>query len=276
MKWLRLLVVLLAVVPQCGVIISQEGPPITVIVNEPYTGDKSNRAAFNFDFTIPAGENKILMVFFSSLSNNSFCMINVFVQWDYLGTPIALTVMPYQRNNIPIALDPYHFMAYLVDPPELTGRLFVQQLCNIQAVAITAMVFDNVDQDTPFDFTDLESLWPNGSDARTYFSLPSTNQAMLIDWVTKYDFPDLPPNPPSVHQLGTPGWTQFMLDNQQIGDGTSGDGWRSISWRKLDISPNIFGMYRENTNNSYGGVHAIYHLREASRCVAGPACTFPP
>lgn len=273
-KWIRLLIVLLAVVPQCGALVSQEGPPITIILYEEFTGDQSAQGAATLNFTVPAANNKLMIAFFGAIEKTPWNMINVFFNWDNAGTPQALTVMPYQRNNIPGGSDPYHFIAYLLDPSEVTGDLFVQQLGVIDSLSFSVIVLENVDQDDPFDFANLLTLWPTGVDARSHFSLPATNQAFLIDHLTKFDVPVVPP-----HALGTTGAHQNLEDNQEVGDGGSVGvtGWTSVSSFKIeDQAPIIFGMYRENTNVSFGGVHAIYHIREASRCVAGPACTFPP
>lgn len=280
MKAFRLLVLVLAWLPLCGAIVSQEGPSITLLMNEEYTGDQSKRSAYTMGgVTVPSGENRILMAFMSMRDNTPGDVVITNINWDNAGTPQALTLRTL-RTHAQTGADVYQQVGYLLDPAAVTGQFRVGFTGNVHAFALSLMVFDNVDQGTPFDFGELFYDWPQDTGFRWNFSLMATNNGCAIDFLSKSN------SAVGGHAVGIPGAAQTLHQNQEIGDaGSSDNGWTSTTTFEETIGgvqacrygrPVVFGMYRENTNFGPGGTYEIFHLREASRCVAGPACTFPP
>lgn len=274
MKWLRLFVVLLAVLPQCGASSSQEGPAITILLQEEYTGDQSKRSGYAMGgVTVPSGDNRILLAFMSMRDSTPGDVVISSINWDNAGTPQALTLRTLRTKAV-AGLDIYQQVGYRLDPAAVTGQLAVQFTGNIHSFALSILVLDNVDQDSPFDFTDYFYDWPQNTGFKWNFSLAATHNACLIDFLSKTNAP----GGGTQHNLGTPGALQTLHENQEIGDaGSTSNGWTSISTFQENYPGTagadscrydpggVFGMYRENTNNSSGGVYEIIHIREASR-----------
>lgn len=288
MKWLRLLVVLLLTQSLCGVIVSQEGPPIFILDEDEYTGDKSRRSGYNFSTTVSAGNNRILLFFASMRDGTDADMVvnNAYWEWVSAGDPGASFTIKTRQLKINAGADNIvHQIGYLLDPNAATASLRLELAGNVGSMAISMLVLENVDQDDPFDFTDLNWEWPQNTSFRTNYSLTATNDACVVDFLTKTNLPGA-----GQHALGIPGAHQTLGVVQEIGDVGSPVGQKgmtSISY--IEVTNPVVGgdtpvcafmpvgivpMYRENTNTGPGGIYAIYEFRNASRCEDGSsACT---
>jgi hypothetical protein len=282
MRALRILVLVLAWLPLCGAIVSQEGDQIEILLNEEYTGDQSKRSGYAMGgVTVPSGDSRILLAFMSMIDTNAGDAVPTSINWDNAGTPQALTLRTLRTKTLSSGWNVMQQVGYLLAPAAVTGQFAAQFTGNIHAFGLSLMVFDHVDQDEPFDFTDYFYVWPQNTAFKWNYSLAATHDACAIDFLSKWK---TVPSGSMQHDLGTPGGTlQVLRDNQEIGDaGSSSNGWRSISTLHSPSGVSecryrpagVFGMYRENTNFSLGGVYEIFQLRQASKCIFGSAfCT---
>ncbi len=257
---LRTLLIALSCAPLLGVIYVQHYPDITVTNEEEFAFDKTFKNNMTMDFNVPTSTNRLLMALVSMIDTVETDQVISTAKWDNGGAGETLmTLKPVQYLGVG-GEDVSHQVAYLVAPLEGTHEIRVDLGGTVRGLAMYVMSFDNVNQKTPiFDFADLAQVWPQNTSFKTHFSISPTNEALIVDFLTKKGQCQCA----APHRVTPSNQTLHVWDDVGINCPSSGKGCMSIS--SLVDKPTFVGtlvwMYREATGAN-PGVYSLQIIRK--------------